>query len=148
MLIEETRLLFVPTGDLQTEAGAALRMKLGLAGDPFPGRKEAWRVHACVVGHLHVRPGRGLPALGGPPQARPPGPPLARPWPAPGLSIFPDARSLGEGGSLDLRARPRLGSLRLGVDEDVPSHRLPIGARVQATHPIGPYGFGHQIQRF
>lgn len=40
-------------------------MKLGLAGNLFPRRKEAWRVHACVVGYLHVRPGRGLRALGG-----------------------------------------------------------------------------------
>lgn len=137
MLIEESRLPSVPIEDLQTEAGAAFRMKLGLAGNLFPRRKEAWRVHACVVGYLHVRPGRGLPALGG----------LA-PRPAPCLSIFPDARSGEEGGRLGLTARPRLGSLQLGVGEDPPSHRLPIGARVRATHPIGQYGFGHQIQRF
>lgn len=114
------------------------------------GRRPVPRTEGSLAGS-RMR-GRPPPRAAGPrpPRARrpPPGPPQALPWPAPGLSIFPDARSLGEGGSLDLRARPRLGSLRLGVDEDVPSHRLPIGARVQATHPIGPYGFGHQIQRF
>lgn len=135
--MEESRLPFVPTGDLRTEAGAAFRMKLGLAENLFPRRKEAWRVHACVVGYLHVRPGRGLRALGG-----------LSPRPAPCRSIFPDARSREEGGRLGFTAGPRLGSLQLGVGEDTPSHRLPIGARVRATHPIGPCGFGHQIQRF
>ncbi|MBW04598.1 F-box only protein 5, partial [Eschrichtius robustus] len=77
-------------------------MKLGPAGGPFPRRRrEAWRERACVVGSLHVRPGSGLPALRGP---------------APGLSIFPDARSRRGRRRLGLAARPRLGSLQLGVD--------------------------------
>lgn len=130
----ESRLPFLPSGDLQTEAEAAFRMKLGPAGGPFSRRRrEAWRERACVVGSLHVRPGSGLPALRGP---------------APCLSIFPDARSLRGRRRLGLAARPRLGSLQLGVGEGTPSRRLPIGARVRAARPIGPCGFGHQIQRF
>lgn len=66
----ESRLPSVPIGDLQTEA---FRMKSGPAGGRLPRqRREAWRGHACVVGSLHVQPGRGLPALGGPAPAPPP----------------------------------------------------------------------------
>lgn len=97
VLIEESRLRFITTGNLQTEAGAAFRMKLGLGEDRLASRREGWRVRACVVGYLHVRLGRGLPALRGP---------ASRPFPC--RSIFPDARSRLEEGRLGLPARPRL----------------------------------------
>lgn len=133
----ESQLPFVPFGDLQTEAGAVFRMKSGLAGGRFPQRMEAWRVGACVVGSLHVRPGRSL--------RRVPGPRLLpRPRPQhPSGRAEPGGRK--EAGP---RSWPRLGSLQLGLGEGTSAHRLPIGARVRATRPHWAMRFGHEIQRF
>lgn len=129
----ENRLPFVPVCDLQTEADAAFRMKLGLAGGRFrEQRMEAWREHACVVGSLHVPPGRGLPASEAPP----------RPQHLSGRAEPARRKKVGP------RSWPRLGSLPLGLGEGARSDRLSIGARLRATRPIGPCGFGHQIQRF
>jgi hypothetical protein len=53
--------------DLQSEAGTVFRMESGLVEGQFLRRRRgARRIHACVVGSLHVRLGRGLPALVGP----------------------------------------------------------------------------------
>lgn len=87
--IEEIWMSFVPIRGLQ-EAEAAFRMKLGLAGSPFPRRlRRAGPVYACVVGPLHVRLGRLLWALRSP---------------ASGFSIFPDSKMVG-GWALPLRPR-------------------------------------------
>ena len=65
-MIGESRLPFVPIGDLQREARTAFKMKSGLPGGRSPRSKALWRLDACVVGSLHVWPGLCIPALRGP----------------------------------------------------------------------------------
>lgn len=94
-MIGQSRLPVVPIGDLQTEAGVAFRMKSGLAGVRLLQPKESWRVGACVVGPLHMLPGRRHPALRGPAFG-----------PAPGFSILPTPGAGQKEGGWALRLAP------------------------------------------
>lgn len=131
--IGESQLPFVPIGDLQTEAGAAFGMKSGLAGGRFPQRMAAWRAGACVVGPLHVRPGR---SLGRAPRPRP------RPQ-------HPSGRAAGVGGRrLGLAAGPASAASNWAWVRASPPTAFPLERVCERRAPIGPCGLSTKFKDF
>lgn len=132
----ESPLRSVPIGDLPGGAGAAFRMKRGLAGGRFPPPGAAGRAGACVVGSLHVCRGRGLPALRGPALG-----------PAPASASF-RTRGAGREEGRPASGWPRLRSLPLGAGEGAPPAASPLERACERRAPLGRADLGTKFKDF